>query len=66
MTKMTQEELKAIEVEGARRMQNAIITLLAISGHADIAPKLLALDPAEVCKGESIRDTFTVELRTGR
>ncbi len=75
MTKMTQEEfaarmkaievegarLKAVEVEGARRMQNAIITLLVMSGHMDVAPKILALNPAEVCKGESNRETLTLD-----
>ncbi len=63
---MTQEEfeadLKAIAVEGARRMQNVIVSLLATSGYMDVAPKVLALDPVEACGGK----TLTLDNRTGR
>ena len=52
--------LKDAEIEGARRMQNAIIALLAASGQIHLGASILALKPEDVCKGESIKETVTV------
>ena len=55
------QEAKAIEIEGARRMQNAIIALLMVTGHMDMAQKVLVMKPEDICKGESIKESFTIQ-----
>lgn len=62
---MTQQEfeakLKVIEVEGARRMQNAIIAMTMANGQMALAQRILALDPDLVCEGTSIKETVTLD-----